>query len=131
MSRHEVKAACYGIGAIFPVVILDGVGRWDRPTGLGLPLRRPGDGHGMLVLRWTGPESEEASAPALLAQAAARAPFMPTEGDELLTYQRSLPPGLFLIALHDEFVLGPWAQRPGAASARRLRDARPQTQLSH
>ncbi|MFG2864750.1 hypothetical protein [Streptomyces sioyaensis] len=117
MSAHAVQAACYGIGAIYPVVILDEVHRWARPTHPGLPERQSGTGHGMLVLRWTGPQGEHTAAPGLLAAAAARAPAMPVTGDELLAYQQSLPHGLYLTTLSAELVLGPWEQRPGAASA--------------
>ncbi|MFJ6437845.1 PTS transporter subunit EIIC [Streptomyces sp. NPDC091416] len=56
MSR-EVMAACYGIGSIFPVVIIDGRHRWAAATYPGLPAPQPDDGHGMLVLRWTAPSS--------------------------------------------------------------------------
>ncbi|MFF9786296.1 hypothetical protein [Streptomyces nigrescens] len=114
MIHHTVQAACYGIGAIYPVVILDPTHRWARPTHPGLPEQQDDDGHGMLVLRWTGLQSETVEAPALLASAATRAPAPPPTQDELTAYQASLPPSLHLITLPAEFVLGPWSQRPGA-----------------
>jgi hypothetical protein len=114
LPPHEVQAACYGIGAIYPVAIIDEVHRWERPARPGnLPEQQPEKGHGMLVLRWTGPQSEEATAPALLAAAAATAPAVPPTRSELAAYQDSLPAGLYLIALPAELVLGPWEQRPG------------------
>lgn len=113
MTPRAIQAACYGIGAIYPIVILDPVHRWHRPVHPGLPEQSPGEGHGMLVLRWTGPPGEDAHAPALLEAAAARAPVTPPTGAELRAFQASLPPGLHLIDLHDQYVIGPWSQRPG------------------
>ncbi|WP_328973396.1 hypothetical protein [Streptomyces sp. NBC_00239] len=114
MTRHPVQAACYGIGAIYPIAILDPVHRWHRPVHPGLPEQHPDYGTGMLVLRWTGPPGEDIHAPALLEAAAARAPAAPPTGAELEAFQTSLPPGLRLIDLPDKYVIGPWAQRPGA-----------------
>lgn len=113
-SSHEVLAACYGIGAIYPVVILDPVHRWYRPVHPGLPEQQANGGHGMLVLRWVGPMSEESQAPGLLAAAAARAPSSPPAHVELAAFQASLPYNLRLIDLPALYVIGPWSQRPGA-----------------
>ncbi|ATM24556.1 hypothetical protein SMD44_p10057 (plasmid) [Streptomyces alboflavus] len=112
MSPADVKAACYGRGAIFPVAILDPRDRWACPTYPGLPEWQPEDGHGMLVLRWTAPPSQAAEGPRQLAAAAAQAPRAPS-GPELAAYQASLPTGVHLISLPANHVIGPWAQRPG------------------
>ncbi|MEW1760543.1 hypothetical protein AB0393_29025 [Streptomyces cyaneofuscatus] len=117
MNEHEVQAACYGIGAIFPIVILDPVHRWHRPVHPGLPEQHSDDGHGMLVLRWTGPPGDDHRAPALLEDAVVRAPAAPPTGAELAAFQATLPPGLHLIDLPDRYVIGPWAQRPGTTRA--------------
>lgn len=69
----------------------------------------------MLVLRWTGPDGEEDAALTLLMQAAARVPHMPATEAELVAYQRSLPLGVYVIALPAECILGPWTL-DGAAS---------------
>ncbi|MCX4826707.1 hypothetical protein OG883_44505 [Streptomyces sp. NBC_01142] len=114
MNQHGVQAASYGIGAIYPIVVLDRVHRWHRPVHPGLPEQQPDDRHGMLVLRWTGPPSEEAEAPTLLEAAAARAPAAPPDRAELQAFHASLPPGLHLIDLPARHVIGPWSQRPGA-----------------
>lgn len=103
------------MGAIYPIVILDPVHRWFRPVHPGLPEQQADDGHGMLVLRWTGPSSEESQAPTLLEAAAARAPAAPPTRADLEAFQASLPPGLHLIDLSARYVIGPWSQRPGAA----------------
>ncbi|MCX4783930.1 MULTISPECIES: hypothetical protein [unclassified Streptomyces] len=121
MTLNDVQAASYGFGAIYPVVILDDVHRWHRPTHPGLPEQQGDDGHGMLVLRWTGPHNERA--PALLAAAAARAPVSPPTRQALETYRATLPAGLYLITLRSENVLGPWSQRPGADSSAPARHA--------
>ncbi|MFJ8752066.1 hypothetical protein ACIREO_22455 [Streptomyces sp. NPDC102441] len=115
MSHLEVKAACYGIGAIFPVAILDDRHRWACRTYPGLPERQPDNGHGMLVLRWTAPAGRTAEGPARLSAAAAQAPKTPTSPEELAAYQASLPAGVRLIALPASQVIGPWSQRPGRA----------------
>ncbi|MET9779205.1 hypothetical protein ABZ023_34015 [Streptomyces sp. NPDC006367] len=115
MNQHRVQAASYGIGVIFPIVVLDLVHRWYRPHHPGLPTQQAGDAYGMLVLRWTGPPGEEDEAPKLLMAAAARAPAMPPGLAELQAFYASLPPGLHLIDLPARHVLGPWSQRPGAS----------------
>ncbi|GGU37839.1 hypothetical protein [Streptomyces violascens] len=117
MTQHEVQAAHYGIGAIYPIVVLDQVHRWYQPVHPGPPEQQTDDHHGMLVLRWTGPLSEEAEAPAILEAAAARAPTAPPSRTELQDFQASLPPGLHLIHLPARHVIGPWSQRPGATSS--------------
>ncbi|MFE0369482.1 hypothetical protein [Streptomyces tendae] len=114
LIQPEVQAACYGFGAIYPIVVLDPVHRWFRPAVPGLPEQQADTSHGMLVLRWTGPPSEQAQAPALLEAAAARAPAAPPDHAELQAYRASLPPGLHLIDLPARHVIGPWSQRPGA-----------------
>lgn len=113
MNQPGVQAASYGIGAIFPIVVLDQVHRWHRPHHPGLPEQQASDAHGMLVLRWTGPPGEEDEAPALLTTAATRAPAMPADSAELQAFRASLPPGLHLIELPARHVIGPWSQRPG------------------
>jgi hypothetical protein len=115
LCHHGVQAARYGIGAIYPIVVLDPVHRWHCPIHPGLPEQQPDEGHGMLVLRWTGTSSEETEAPALLEAAAARAPATPPTPADLVAYQASLSPGLYLIDLPARHVIGPWSQRPGAA----------------
>lgn len=116
MSHTEVRAACYGIGAIFPVAILDDRHRWACRTFPGLPERQPDDGHGMLVLRWTASESRTAEGPARLAAAMVQAPKAPHVPGELAAYQASLPAGVRVIALPASQVIGPWSQRPGLPS---------------
>jgi hypothetical protein len=115
LSHAEVKAACYGIGTIFPITILDARHRWACPTYPGLPERQPEDNHGMLVLRWTAPASRTAQGPALLSAAAAQAPKTPHSPRELAAYQAALPVGVHLIVLPASQVIGPWSQRPGRA----------------
>ncbi|MBQ0888608.1 hypothetical protein KBZ94_27425 [Streptomyces sp. RM72] len=114
MNQPGVQAASYGIGAIFPIVVLDQDHRWHRPHHPGLPEQQADDAYGMLVLRWTGPSGEEGEAPTLLMTAATRAPAMPPNPAELQAFHTSLPPRLHLIDLPARYVIGPWSQRPGA-----------------
>ncbi|TLQ39396.1 hypothetical protein [Streptomyces marianii] len=115
LTYSGVQAAHHGIGSIYPIIVLDPVHRWRRPSHPGLPEQQPDHDHGMLVLRWTGTPDEEAQAPALLEAAAARAPAAPPRHAELAAFQASLPPGLYLTDIPAPHVIGPWSQRPGAA----------------
>ncbi|MFJ1742654.1 hypothetical protein ACIOG4_28760 [Streptomyces microflavus] len=107
MTRFP-QAAHYGLGNVFPVIVLDGPG-WtmDSPAG---PPERDAASPDVLVLRWCAPTDEHAVSELL--RAAARAPDHPT-AEHLTQYRDDLPPGIRLITLRPTALLGSWADRPG------------------
>ncbi|WP_372412769.1 hypothetical protein [Streptomyces luteireticuli] len=114
MIPATVHAAYYGLGAIFPMVILDAFPRWRRPQPGALPDRTHG-GEELLAVRWCGPDTELATAPDLLTKAAAAAPAAPPSPAELEGFRQSLPEHLRLTAIRASAVIGPWDTRPGAS----------------
>ncbi|MEU5900228.1 hypothetical protein [Streptomyces venezuelae] len=121
MTAHDVLAACYGIGAIYPVVILDENPNWVRPPHRGIPepaSPTTDDTPAMLALRWIGTTAHQAAAPDLLQTAFDRAPAPTIQPRELAAFHRSLPPSLRLITLVRQHVIGPWSERPGRLSTR-------------
>ncbi|MFI5864616.1 hypothetical protein [Streptomyces sp. NPDC051546] len=115
MIPDEIQTGNYGIGAFFPLVVLDTAPRWQN-QGPGItPLRCTDDTGQLLAVRWCAPESAAAQAPGVLAQLLATAPTTQELHDaELLkTFHRALLPHLNLIALTSTSVIGPWSQRPG------------------
>lgn len=96
-------------------MIIDPGAHWTTGARPGLPEWQSSQGHSMLALRWTGPAGTADKAPDRLLAAATRAPKPPLTAAELGVFRTSLEPGLHLIALPEEYVIGPWAQRPGAA----------------
>ena len=112
MSRDVVQAAHYGLGAFFPVVVLDPEPRWRGASPLALPERSPG-ADGLLALRWCGFDDEADEAGQLLEAAAARAPRNVGRAAQLAAYAATLPRCLRLVALPRRALVGPWVQRPG------------------
>ena len=111
-SRRLVQAAHYGIGVIFPVVVLDERPRWHRPAPQAVPEQLDADSGEVLALRWTGHASALHAAPAVLLDAAQRVPAPPTEA-ALAEYRSSLPSRLSIITLPPWALIGPWSDRPG------------------
>ncbi|WNI19930.1 hypothetical protein [Actinacidiphila sp. ITFR-21] len=116
MTAHlpPVLAGFYGHGAVFPVVVLGAAGTWWQPVLTGLPDNNPGT---VLALRWSGPDTEEPAAPALLTTAAARAPELPANGPQIARYAQTLPAHIRLVTLTQDVLIGRWDQRPGQGAA--------------
>ncbi|MFF4933207.1 hypothetical protein ACFY2H_30615 [Streptomyces griseofuscus] len=112
MNERTVQTAYYGIGAFFPVIVLDLRARWGRPVPPALPALASTGPAEILAVRWTGTERDAADAEALLQQAAQDAPAEPS-GDRLDRFRARLPASLFLITLPPTALLGPWSDRPG------------------
>ncbi|MDJ0342841.1 hypothetical protein QMK19_23335 [Streptomyces sp. H10-C2] len=115
LMLRDVQAAYYGIGTLFPVIVIDPTPNWIQ-SRLGARPERSPEGHGMLLLRWTGRPHDEASAPAALRSTARRAPHDAGNMAELQQFWSTLPTGLHLIALSSRLLLGPWDTRPGLTS---------------
>lgn len=102
------RAAHYGLGAVFPVVVLDGPG-WRQPGPASLP-ERDASSMDVLVLRWCAPSDDHAVRELLRAAACAPADLTAVR---LARYREDLPPGIRLIALRPAALIGSWADRPG------------------
>ncbi|MFJ3182549.1 hypothetical protein ACIPJN_29740 [Streptomyces sp. NPDC086796] len=114
MNRPTVQTAHYGIGAFFPVVVLDPRPRWARPVPPALPaLAQPGPAD-ILAIRWTGTDRDVAHAEELLYQAVRDAPAEPFD-DQLDLFRARLPPSVALITLPPSALIGCWSDRPGAS----------------
>ncbi|MET9319100.1 hypothetical protein ABZX75_02725 [Streptomyces sp. NPDC003038] len=111
MTRPVVQAAHYGLGSIFPVVVLDAHPRWHTPRIGALP-EPSGEPKHLLVVRWTGLDPDIGAAPALLERAARQAPEDFTPG-RLTRFKDGLPSSLLVTTLPATALLGPWAERPG------------------
>ncbi|MFI5617969.1 hypothetical protein [Streptomyces sp. NPDC051567] len=114
MTPPVVQAAHYGLGSIFPVVVLDDRPRWHSPAAGALPEPAP-EPEELLVVRWTGLDSGLPAAPELLERAARRAPGDVTRG-LLARFRDGLPSSLLVTTLPATALLGPWAERPGGSS---------------
>ncbi|MFF8786769.1 hypothetical protein [Streptomyces sp. NPDC015125] len=106
------KAACYGRGTIFPIVVLDEQLAWHQTAPDAVPVRDVG-GEDLLVLRWCGPLAATSCVLDSLHQAATEIQAALAAGTELSDYAPGLPDGLRLIALRPSAVIGPWHSRPG------------------
>jgi hypothetical protein len=104
------QAAYYGLGAVFPVVVLDPQPAWHQPVPGALP-ERSAQAHEVLALRWCGPGDADDAALDTLRHAASQAPSPPHA--ELAAFRDRLPAGLRLIALRQTALIGPWSKRPG------------------
>lgn len=113
-TQGLVQAAHYGLGCIFPVVVLDARRRWHRPVNGRLP-KPDTKSNELLVVRWTGPDSDIDVAPELLVRAAERAPeeFTPSH---VTRFKEGLPPSLSVTTVPPTALLCPWAERPGSSS---------------
>ncbi|MDW6058219.1 hypothetical protein SAZ11_08975 [Streptomyces sp. FXJ1.4098] len=119
MIPDEILTGNYGIGAFFPLVVLDTAPRWQN-QGPGLtPLLCAEDTGQLLAVRWCAPESAAAQAPGVLAQVVATAPPAHELHDmeRLAAFHLTLPQHLNLIALTTTSVIGRWSQRPGRPRA--------------
>ncbi len=110
IRRPAIETGHYGLGALFPLVVLDPAGWWQR-TVTAVPEPHPAGGGHALVLRWCGPDPEENAAEDLLIRAACAAPATPVSASDAVTYQAALPAHLRLIALPLACVI---SRRPGA-----------------
>ncbi|MEV5282671.1 hypothetical protein ACFYMW_35925 [Streptomyces sp. NPDC006692] len=110
LLHRPVQAAHYGLGAIFPVLVLAPSG-WHAPDP-GLPRRTRGAGE-TLSLRWCGPAADEDMAPHRLAAASLDCPPDITE-EQLAAFADQLPAHLRVIALRPSALIGDWSTRPGA-----------------
>ncbi|MFC8016609.1 hypothetical protein [[Kitasatospora] papulosa] len=119
MITDEIQTGNYGIGAFFPLVVLDAAPHWQNQGPGALPLRCAEETGQLLAVRWCAPEGAAAQAPIVLARVAATAPpaqaFRDTE--RLAAFRVALPQHLNLIALTTSSVIGPWSQRPGRPHA--------------
>ncbi|MGW7368369.1 hypothetical protein ACWGI8_34360 [Streptomyces sp. NPDC054841] len=113
MTHDIVQTAHYGLGAFFPIVVLDPEPRWHKTAPTALPECSP-KARGVLALRWYGQEDQAAEGLLLLSAAARRAPRVLDVPPRLVAYRAALPRSLQLIALPESAVIGPWSQRPGA-----------------
>ncbi|MCQ1577164.1 hypothetical protein [Streptomyces parvus] len=119
MIPDEIQTGNYGIGAFFPLVVLDAAPHWQN-QGPGVPpLRCAEDTGQLLAVRWCAPESAAAQAPSTLARVAATAPPAQAlrDTERLAAFRAALPQHLNLIALTTSSVIGPWSQRPGRPRA--------------
>lgn len=123
MNERTVQTAYYGIGAFFPVIVLDPRPRWGRPVPPALPALASTGPAEILAVRWTGTDRDAADAEVLLQQAARDAPAKPTV-DRLDRFRTGLPPSLFLITLPPTAILGPWPDRPGRRPPRTVPSTR-------
>lgn len=110
MNRPPL-AAYYGLGAIFPVVILDDTG-WTQETPGARP-ERASDCDGLLCLRCSSSDQDEDAAVQLLVELAGLAPEPIDDRAALASYEGQLPPSVRLIALRPSALIGSWAERPG------------------
>ncbi|GLF98062.1 hypothetical protein [Streptomyces yaizuensis] len=104
------QAAHYGLGAIFPVVVIDARPVWHQPSTSTPPERHP-QGRELLALRWSGPDDADDEAVDTLRRAAHHDP-----DTALAAFAARPPAGLRLIALRPSALLGPWGERPGRAT---------------
>ncbi|MDF3303142.1 hypothetical protein [Streptomyces tropicalis] len=115
MIPDEIQTGHYGIGAFFPLVVLDPATHWQSQAPGNIPVRCTDDTGGLLAVRWCAPESAGAQAPGSLAEVLATAPPVHELHDTecLQAFHRALPQHLHLIALTATSVIGPWSRRPG------------------
>lgn len=115
----DIQTGNYGIGAFFPLVVLDPTPRWRNQSPGTTPLRCTAETGQLLAVRWCAPDSLEAQAPIALAQAAALAPASDrlSIASDLAALRRALPQHTHLIALAPSIVIGPWSLRPGRRRA--------------
>jgi hypothetical protein len=102
-------AATFGRGAIVPVVLLDRLPRWQRPTpywALPRPHRGPGPGE-RLAVRSVGADATHPATLRLLADAAGRWAADPPTLGRLPALVAGLPPGLRVTTLPE-----PWQTWP-------------------
>jgi len=104
-------AAHYGLGVIFPVVVLDSSG-WKQAAPWARP-QRVTDRGDLLVLRWSGPEQDADESVQLLVTLARLAPDPLDDESALVAYDEQLPRSVRLIALRPSALIGSWAERPG------------------
>ncbi|MGC5264055.1 hypothetical protein ACPXCO_23855 [Streptomyces cyaneofuscatus] len=119
MIPAEIQTGNYGIGAFFPLIILDPAPLWQN-QGPGIPpLRGTEDTGRLLAVRWCAPESAAAHAPTVLSRVAESAPPAQAlhDTERLAAFRADLPQHLNLIALTTSFVIGPWSKRPGRHGA--------------
>ncbi|WP_274036362.1 hypothetical protein [Streptomyces sp. MMBL 11-1] len=107
----DPQAAYYGLGAIFPVVVIDHRPIWHQPTARDLPAQRP-QGPDVLALRWCGPAAPDIDT---LRRTATDTPPITLES-ELPALKGALPAGVRLITIRPGALIGPWVQRPGRAT---------------
>jgi hypothetical protein len=108
-----VLTGYYGLGALFPLIVLDTAG-WTQAAPTAVP--EPGAAGSPLALRWCGPDAEEDAAPALLAWTAATS-RVPASAADAAAYQDALPAHLRLVALPQSCITGhPWRGSPGHSS---------------
>ncbi|WP_217231360.1 hypothetical protein [Streptomyces anulatus] len=112
MNDPTVETGHYGIGAFFPVIVLDPRPRWARPVPPALPTLAPAGPADILAVRWAGAERDLAHAEQLLLQAVRDAPAEAHIG-QLDLYRAGLPPSVVLITLPPNALIGPWSDRPG------------------
>lgn len=111
MRRYLVQAAHYGLGAIFPVVVIDSHPRWHQDHPTAAPAISP-EGSEFLALRWTGHDGHIAEAPNLLLNAASNVPHTSALPFHIDSYRDALPPRIRLIALRPSALIGHWSQWP-------------------
>ncbi|MEU5662149.1 hypothetical protein [Streptomyces longwoodensis] len=110
MNRPPL-AAHYGLGVIFPVVVLDSSG-WKQAAPWARP-QRVTDRGDLLVLRWSGFEQDADESVQLLVNLARLAPDRLDDESALVAYDEQLPRSVRLIALRPSALIGSWAERPG------------------
>ncbi|WP_327391383.1 hypothetical protein OG728_38550 (plasmid) [Streptomyces microflavus] len=119
MIPDLMQTGNYGIGAFFPLIILDPTPHWHN-QGPGTTPRRCSQetGH-LLAVRWCAPDHMEDQAAQALTQAKKTAPAADvlSAPAHLAAFHESLPPHTNLIALPTSCVIGPWARRPGRLRA--------------
>ncbi|MGA5703047.1 hypothetical protein [Peterkaempfera bronchialis] len=118
MIPDAIQTGNYGIGAFFPLIVLDPAPCWQSQGPGATPLACTEETGQLLAVRWCAPEALADQAPSVLAQAAAIAPpaetlFVP---ETLAAFHAALPQHTSLIALTTSLVIGPWSQRPGRPS---------------
>ncbi|MFB8310114.1 hypothetical protein ACFC5T_16315 [Streptomyces sp. NPDC055961] len=110
MNRPPL-AAHYGLGVIFPVVVLDSSG-WKQAAPWARP-QRTTERDDLLVLRWSGLDQDEDESVQLLVALAQLAPDPLDDESALAAYAEQLPRSARLIALRPSALIGSWAERPG------------------
>lgn len=110
MNRPPL-AAYYGLGVIFPVVVLDSSG-WKQEAPGARPQRATDRGD-LLALRWSGSDHDEDESVQLLVTLAELAPDQLDDESTLALYDEQLPRSVRLIALRPSALIGSWAERPG------------------